>query len=103
MEEDGAASTADSARPGRPETHHLLDMVWPETGLQTEARAPRRAKDALSLEDDLIELQVDFVTLSLSPLEFVQLAAALRLSIDALLEQHPSLQRAVVNAFDIRD
>ena len=80
----------------------LLDMIWPETGLQVGARAPHRAKDALT-EADLIELQIDFVTLALSPLEFIQLASSLRMSIDRLLEQHPSLQRAVINAFDIRD
>ena len=54
-------------------------------------------------EDDLVELEVDFVRLSLSPLEFIQLASFLRMSIDGLLERHPDLQRAVVNAFDIRD
>ena len=81
----------------------LLDMVWPETGLQTGATVPRRARDTLSLQDDLVELQIDFVTLALSPLEFIQLAASLRMCVDGLLEQHPSLQRAVVNAFDIRD
>ena len=80
----------------------LLDMIWPETGLQTTSRVPRRAKDTLS-EDDTIELQIDFLTLSLTPLEFIQLASFLRMSIDGLLEQHPSLQRAVINAFDIRD
>ena len=61
-----------------------------------------RPKDTLG-EDDLIELEVDFVKLSLSPLEFIQLASFLRMSIDGLLERHPGLQRAVVNAFDIRD
>ena len=80
----------------------LLDMVWPETGLQTSVRAPKRPKDTLS-EDDQVELQIDFLTLALTPLEFIQLASALRMSIDGLLEQHPSLQRAVVNAFDLRD
>ena len=80
----------------------LLDMVWPETGLQTTSRVPRRPRDGLS-EDDTIALQIDFVTLSLTPLEFIQLASFLRMSIDGLLEQHPGLQRAVVNAFDIRD
>jgi hypothetical protein len=80
----------------------LLDMVWPETGLEVGARAPRREKDTLS-EDDVIELRLDFVTLSLSPLEFIQLAASLRMCIDDLLTHHPTLQRAVVNAFDIRD
>ncbi len=80
----------------------LLDMIWPETGLETTARVPRRPKDTLS-EDDRIELQIDFLTLALSPLEFIQLASALRMSIDGLLEQHPALQKAVVNAFDLRD
>ena len=41
--------------------------------------------------------------LSLTPLEFIQLASFLRMTVDGLLEQHPGLQRAVVNAFDIRD
>ena len=89
-------------RPAQPEKLELLDMIWPETGLQTSARVPRRPKDALS-EDDTIELQIDFLTLSLTPLEFIQLASFLRMSIDGLLEQHPSLQRAVINAFDIRE
>lgn len=80
----------------------LLDMVWPETGLEVSARVPRRPKDALS-EEDVIDLRLDFLTLSLSPLEFIQLAASLRMCIDDLLGQHPGLQRAVVNAFDIRD
>ena len=89
-------------RRARPETLELLDMIWPETGLQTSARVPRRPKDTLS-EDDVIELQIDFLTLSLTPLEFIQLASFLRMSIDGLLDQHPFLQRAVINAFDIRD
>ncbi|MEA2510790.1 MAG: hypothetical protein QOJ59_277 [Thermomicrobiales bacterium] len=80
----------------------LLDMIWPETGLQTTSRIPRRPKDALS-EDDTIELTIDFVTLSLTPLEFIQLASFLRMSIDSLLDHHPSFQRAVINAFDIRE
>ena len=80
----------------------LLDMIWPETGLQTASRIPRRPKDTLS-EEDTIHLEIDFVTLALTPLEFIQLASFLRLSIDGLLEQHPSLQRAVVNAFDLRE
>jgi hypothetical protein len=84
------------------EMDDVLDMVWPETGLQTGCRVSSRPKDALG-EDDLVELDVDFVTLSLSPLEFIQLASFLRMSVDGLLERHPSLQRAVVNAFDIRD
>jgi hypothetical protein len=86
-----------------PETAiELLDMIWPETGLQTSSRIPRRPKDALS-EDDSIELTIDFVTLTLTPLEFIQLASFLRMSIDGLLDHHPSLQRAVINAFDIRE
>jgi hypothetical protein len=78
----------------------VLDMVWPETGLQTGCRVSLRPKDTLG-EDDVVELEIDFVTLSLSPLEFIQLASFLRMSIDELLERHPGLQRAVVNAFDI--
>jgi hypothetical protein len=80
----------------------LLDMIWPETGLQTTSRIPKRPKDTLS-EEDTIELQLDFVTLSLTPLEFIQLASFLRMSIDGLLDQHPSYQRAVVTAFDVRN
>lgn len=79
----------------------LLDMIWPETGLQVSTTAPVREKDALS-EDDQIELSLDFVTLSLTPTEFIQLAASLRLSVDGLLDHHPGLQRAVVAAFDIK-
>jgi len=86
----------------RDELTEVLDMIWPETGLQTTSRVTRRPKDQLS-ESDTVELQIDFLTLSLTPLEFIQLASFLRMSIDGLLDQHPSLQRAVVNAFDIRD
>ena len=82
------------------EMDDVLDMVWPETGLQTGCRVSSRPNDTLS-EDDLVELEIDFVTLSLTPLEFIQLASFLRMSIDGLLERHPGLQRAVVNAFDI--
>src|SRR5688500_9306570 len=80
----------------------VLDMVWPETGLQTGCRISSRPKDTLG-EDDVVELDIDFVRLSLSPLEFIQLASFLRMSVDGLLDRHPGLQRAVVNAFDIRD
>jgi len=80
----------------------VLDMVWPETGLQTGCRVSSRPKDTLG-EDDVVELDIDFVKLSLSPLEFIQLASFLRMSIDGLLERHPGMQRAVVNAFDIPD
>ena len=93
--------TAEQA-PRRREHVELLDMIWPETGLEVSARAPRRPQDTLS-EDDLIEVRLDFVTISLTPLEFIQLAASLRMCIDDLLTQHPGLQRAVVSAFDIRD
>jgi hypothetical protein len=79
----------------------LLDMIWPETGLQVTTTAPVKPKDSLT-ENDQIELSLDFVTLSLTPTEFIQLAASLRLSVDGLLDQHPSLQRAVVAAFDIK-
>ena len=84
------------------EMDDVIEMVWPETGLQTGCRVSSRPKDTLG-EDDVVELEIDFVKLSLSPLEFIQLASFLRMSIDGLLERHPSLQRAVVNAFDIRD
>ncbi len=97
-EGEGGGATADDADA----KVELMDMIWPETGLQTTSRAPVRPKDALS-EDDTIELQIDFLTLALTPLEFIQLASFLRMSIDGLLERHPSLQRAVINAFDIRD
>ena len=84
------------------EMDDVLDMVWPETGLQTGCRVSSRPRNTLG-EDDLVELEIDFVRLSLSPLEFIQLASFLRMCIDGLLERHPDLQRAVVNAFDIRD
>jgi hypothetical protein len=80
----------------------ILDMDWPETGLQTSSRVSDRPRDTLG-EDDAVELEIDFVRLSLTPLEFIQLASFLRMTVDGLLEQHPGLQRAVVNAFDIRD
>lgn len=80
----------------------LLDMIWPETGLSTTLVVPDKPRDTLG-EDDQVQLSVDFVTLTLSPLELVQLAAFLRVSMDELMERHPSLQRDVVNAFDIRD
>jgi hypothetical protein len=80
----------------------ILDMTWPETGLQTSSRVSQRPRDTLG-EDDVVELEIDFVRLSLTPLEFIQLASFLRMTVDGLLEQHPGLQRAVVNAFDIRD
>lgn len=79
----------------------VLDMIWPETGLSTTLHVPERPRDGLT-EDDQCRLQIDFLTLSLSPLELIQLAAFLRMSIDGLLDQHPGLQRAVVEAFDIR-
>jgi hypothetical protein len=95
---------AENPAPPRPaaEMDDVLDIVWPETGLQTGCRVSSRAKDTLG-EDDLVELEIDFVKLSLTPLEFIQLASFLRMSVDGLLERHPGLQRAVVNAFDIRD
>ena len=85
----------------RPREIELLDMIWPETGLSTTLHVPDRPKDALD-EDDQCRLAIDFLTLSLSPLELIQLAAFLRMSIDGLLGKHPGLQRAVVEAFDIR-
>lgn len=80
----------------------VLDMVWPETGLQTGCRVSLRPRDMLG-EDDVVELEIDFIQLSLSPLEFIQLASFLRMSVDGLLDRHPALQRTVVNAFDIRE
>ncbi len=80
----------------------LHEMIWPETGLHTRTEIAVRPRDQMT-DDDSIDLQVDFMTLSLSPLEFIQLASFLRMSVDALLEQHPSFQRTVINAFDIRD
>lgn len=78
------------------------EMIWPETGLHTLSTIPAKPKNELS-EDDAIELTIDFLTLSLTPLEFIQLASFLRMSVDDLLEQHPSYQRAVISAFDIKD
>ena len=80
---------------------NLLDMVWPETGLQVSASVTERDRDKLG-DDDEIQLTIDFVTLTLSPTEFIQLAASLRLSVDGILEHHPVMQRAVVAAFDIK-
>jgi len=84
------------------ERDEILEIIWPETGLHTKAVAPLREKDQLADVDD-VELSIDFLTLSLSPLELIQLASFLRMTIDGLLDRHPSYQRAVVNAFDIRD
>lgn len=80
----------------------ILEIIWPETGLHTKTVVPVRAKDQLS-DSDEVELSIDFLTLSLSPLELIQLASFLRMTIDGLLDRHPSYQRAVVNAFDIED
>ena len=109
MTTDDDPIVAEPDTPPRPEPvrpragmDEVLDMTWPETGLQTVCRVSQRPKDSLG-EDDVIELDVDFVTLSLTPLEFIQLASFLRMSVDGLLDRHPGLQRAVVNAFDIRD
>lgn len=83
-------------------TLELLDMIWPETGLSTTLNVPDKPKDTLG-ENDQVQLSIDFVTLTLSPLELIQLAAFLRVSMDEILDRHPSLQRQVVNAFDIKD
>jgi hypothetical protein len=83
------------------ESVNLLDMVWPETGLQVSTSMTVRERDKLG-ESDQIELTIDFITLSLTPTEFIQLAASLRLSVDGILEHHPVMQRAVVAAFDIK-
>lgn len=81
-------------------TEQILDMTWPETGLQTNSSVSLREKDMLG-DDDVVELEIDFVRLTLSPLEFIQLASFLRMTVDGLLDRHPALQRAVINAFDI--
>ena len=94
------AATPPPASPRRdPVT--VLDMVWPETGLPVVVRVDRRPRDTIA-EADAIRLELDFVTLTLTPLEFIQLAASLRMSVDSLLDQHPGLQRAVIAAFDLR-
>ena len=80
----------------------LLEIIWPETGLHTRVVAPVRARDQMT-EDDEIELSIDNLTLRLSPLEFIQLASFLRMSIDELLGRHPGMQRKVVETFDIPD
>ncbi len=85
-----------------PDKDDILEIIWPETGLHTKSVAPLREKDQLSDEDE-VELSIDFLTLTLSPLELIQLASFLRMTIDGLLDRHPSYQRAVVNAFDIKD
>ncbi len=92
-----------STKPGNTaQPEEWLQIIWPETGLHTTAAGPVVGKDRLSEEDEL-ELSIDFLTLSLSPLEFIQLASFMRMSVDILLDRHPSYQRAVVNAFDIKD
>lgn len=101
---DATTATARSGagdQPNRRDPITVLDMVWPETGLPVSVRVDRRPQDTIS-EDDAVHLELDFVTLALSPLEFIQLAASLRMSVDALLDQHPGLQRAVIAAFDLR-
>lgn len=80
----------------------VLDMIWPETGLSTTLTVPDKPKDTLG-EGDQVRLSIDFLTLTLSPLELIQLAAFLRVGMDELMDRHPSLQREVVNAFDIQD
>ena len=80
----------------------ILEIIWPETGLHTKAIVPVRERDQLA-DSDEVELSIDFLTLSLSPLELIQLASFLRMTIDGLLDRHPSYQRAVINAFDIKD
>ncbi len=85
-----------------PSAEEWLQIIWPETGLHTIAEALKRERNKLGDQDE-ISLTIDFVTLSLSPLEFIQLASFLRMCVDGLLERHPDYQRAVVAAFDIKD
>lgn len=106
MDNDPTASAPDEhpgpePAPVRRDPVTVLDMVWPETGLPIVVRVDRRPRDTIS-EADEIRLELDFVTLTLTPLEFIQLAASLRMSVDSLLDQHPGLQRAVIAAFDLR-
>lgn len=96
-----ATATATETPPSQSDPLTILDMIWPETGLPVSVRVDRRPTDTIS-EDDVVHLELDFVTLAISPLEFIQLAASLRMSVDALLDQHPGLQRAVIAAFDLR-
>ena len=56
---------------------------------------------AVGRNPDEIALSIDNLTLRLSPLEFIQLASFLRMSIDELLGRHPGMQRKVVETFDI--
>lgn len=84
------------------ETVEILDMIWPETGLSTTLTVPDKPKDTIG-EGDQVQLSIDFMTLTLSPLELIQLAAFLRVGMDELMDRHPALQRDVVNAFDIKD
>jgi len=79
-----------------------LQVIWPETGLHTIAKGPVGEENSLG-EDDEIALTIDFVTLTLSPLEFIQLASFMRMCVDGLLDRNPNYQRVVVNAFDIKD
>ena len=91
------------AQPGHTDaSEDWLEIIWPESGLHTVATGPVRQKNTLA-DDDEIALSIDFVTLTLSPLEFIQLASFLRMCVDGLLDRHPGYQKAVVNAFDVRD
>ena len=84
-----------------PQSMRVTRVVFRYTDGRTLTFIPEAGREAF-IEDDMIELSLDFVTLSLSPTEFIQLAASLRLSVDGLLDHHPAMQRAVVAAFDIK-
>ena len=75
-------------------TEEWLHIIWPETGLHTVASGPVGEKNSLT-EDDEIALSIDFLTLSLSPLEFIQLASFMRMCVDGLLDRHGRVARAV--------
>ena len=92
----------DESSPVLPERRDLLEVIWPGTGLHTRCAIPVVPKNTLG-DDESIDLQIDFLTLSLTPLEFIQLASFMRMCVDGLLEVHPSFQRTVIEAFDIRD
>lgn len=81
------------------EMTELLDIVWPGSGLSTSSRMPDVPENELTNEQS-VELQLDFVSLSLTPTEFIQLAAFMRVSVDRMLAAHPHLQQSVNDTYD---
>lgn len=94
-----AGDKPDSDGDATGEMSELLDIVWPGSGLATASRIPDVPKNDLTNEQ-AVELQLDFVSLSLSPTEFIQLAAFMRVSVDRILAAHPHLQHAVNDTYD---